>query len=368
MTISGKPAEREFSDNLGSIMVFDISTSQVRVEVAITNYKTIYSQLLSPYDDGVMRYLEFNLSELVEPYSKEYTSFPLRITITDGPVTETIETWVFHHEGDIEKTFMEWCGNFFLSNATTKRTTPQRKESLYLPYGGSTLRLADASLTVYYDDDSSVTYQLTINTDATIQNMRYLTFCANDYALEGKSIYRMVAMAVTEVLDGNQVVQDTRYATMEYLIDFEHIAEEGPVFIYQNAWGVPEKFYATGNTEFTPDIQRDSAVINGVYKNYRQQLTKQWKVDTGILSPEEAACLLEMFYSPHIMQCSINQYGEYAPWKEVAIVKSDIKHTNDDDTLIRYSFTYRNAEKRVSAQSEKEYPYIFTTEHTVMFE
>ena len=368
MIIQGRPAEREFSDNLGTLTIFDISASQVRVEVAITDYKTIYSQFLSPYDDGVVKFIDFNLAALVEPYSKEYTSFPLRVTITDGAVTENIDTWVFHHEGDIEKTFMEWCGNRFLSNATTKRTTPQREETLYYPYGGPSLRISSVVARAYYDDDTTFDQPLLIENNTSIQNIWYSHFKPNDFRRSGKEIYRIVVTMTTEVLDDNQNIEELRYATMEYLIDFEHIAEEGPVFIYQNAWGVPEKFYATGNTEFTPDIQRDAAVIDGVYKNYRQLMTKQWKVDTGILSPEEAECLLEMFYSPHIMQCSIDQYGEYAPWKEVAIVESDAKHANDDDTLIRYSFTYRNAEKRVNAQSSKEYPYIFEQEHTVMFE
>lgn len=368
MTISGKPAEREFSDNLGEIGVLNIFKDQIRVEVAITDYRTIYSQLLYPYDDGVRKYVIFNLADLVAPYSKEYTSFPLRVTVTDGEIKETFDTWVFHHEGDIEKPFMQWCGNRFLSNATTKRTTPQRKETVYFPYGGPKMRIRDVVARVYYDDDTTFDQPLVVDNNTGIQNVWCSYFTPSDFWRSGKEIYRIVVTMTTEVLDDNQSVKELRYATMEYLIDFEHIAEEGPVFIYQNAWGVPEKFYATGNTEFTPDIQRDAAVINGVYKNYRQLMTKQWKVDTGILSPEEAECLLEMFYSPHIMQCSIDQYGEYAPWKEVAIVKSDIKHTNDDDTLIRYSFTYRNAEKRVNAQSSKEYPYIFEEEHTVMFE
>lgn len=368
MIIQNRPAEREFSDNLGTITILDIVSSQVRVEVAITNYKTIYSQLLTPFDDGVMKFLEFNLSELVEPYSKEYTSFPLRITITDGAITETIDTWVFHHEGDIEKTFMEWCGNFFLSNATTKRTTPHRKETLYFPYGGPSMRISSVVARAYYDDDTTFDQPLVIDNNTSIQNVYCVSFTPYQFRRPDKTIYRIVVTMTTEVLDDNQNIEDLRYATMEYLTDFEHMDDAGPVFIYQNAWGVPEKFYATGNTEFTPEVNRDAALINGVYKNYRQQMTKQWKVDTGILSPEEAECLLEMFYSPHIMQCSINKYGEYAPWKEVAIVKTDVKHTNDDDTLIRYSFTYRNAEKRVSAQSSKEYPYIFEKEHSVIFE
>lgn len=367
MTISGKPAEREFSDNLGTLTIFDISANQVRVEVAISNYKTIYSQLLYPYDDGVEKFIDFNLAELVEPYSKEYTSFPLRVTITDGAVTETVDTWVFHHEGDIEETFEEFCGNHFFTNATSKRTTLQRKESLYFPYGGKLMRNAGASLRVYYDDNTIADYPLTVNTAIT-QNMRYLSFRGSDYVQEGKTIYRMVAILTTEVLDANREVTETRYATMEYLIDFEHEAEEGPVFIYLNAWGVPEKFYATGNVESDADIERDSAVINGVYKNYRQRMIRQWKVDSGILSPEEAEVLLEMFRSPHIMQCKIDQWGEYSEWKEVAIIESDQKYTNDDDSQPRYTFTYRNAELRVTAQSSKNHPYIFGDEHSVMFE
>ena len=229
------------------------------------------------------------------------------------------------------------------------------------------MRNAGASLRVYYDDNTLADYPLTVNT-ATTQNMRYLSFRGSDYVQEGKTIYRMVATLTTEVLDDNREVTETRYATMEYLIDFEHEAEEGPVFIYLNAWGVPEKFYATGNVEADANIERDSAVINGVYKNYRQRMIRQWKVDSGILSPEEAEVLLEMFRSPHIMQCKINQWGEYSEWKEVAIIKSDQKYTNDDDSQPRYTFTYRNAELRVTAQSSKNHPYIFGDEHSVMFE
>ena len=366
MRIQGIPAEREFSDNLSSIMVLGMSTDSLRVEIEY-GYSVIYSQTLTAYDDGVTKYVEINIGDLLEPYSKEYVSFPLKVTLRDGAIEEVINCWVFHHDGDMLKTFSEWCGNYFLSKATTKRITPQREETLYFPYGGPSMRIESVVARVYYDDDTTFDYPLAINNN-TFQNIRYVKFKPNDFWRLGKDIYRIVVTMTTEVLDENQNVKELRYATMEYLTDYEHIGSEGPVFIYQNAFGVPEKFYATGNTEFTPDIQRDSAVINGVYKNYRQRITKQWKVDTGILTPEEAECLLEMFYSPHIMQCNINQYGEYTPWKEIAIVKSDIKHTDDDDTLIRYSFTYRNAEKRVTPKSGQEYPYIFREEYQTMFE
>ena len=365
MIIQNRPAEREFSDNLGEILIFNAAT--VKLEVAIDGWKTIFSQSLMGYDYGDGHIVEFNLGELIEPYSKEFSSFPLVIKIKNGDIEETINTWVFHHDGDIEDAFDEFCGNHFLTNATSRRTTLQRKESLYFPYGGELMRNAGASLRVYYDDNTITDYPLTVNT-ATTQNIRYLSFKGSDYVQEGKTIYRMVAILTTEVLDANHEVKETRYATMEYLIDFEHEAEEGPVFIYENAFGVPEKFYATGNVEADANIERDSAVINGVYKNYRQRMVRQWKVDSGILSPEEAEVLLEMFRSPHIMQCKIDKWGEYSEWKEVAIIKSDQKYTDDDDSQPRYTFTYRNAERHVSAQSSKNYPYIFGEEHSVMFE
>lgn len=368
MIIQDKPAAIEFSDNLGTVLALGLISDTVKVEVAITNWKTVYSQLLPVYDDGNVRFVEFDLAGLMEPYSKQFSSFPLQVTITDGVLVETIDCWVHHHDGDIRETFAEFVGNRFLSNATSKRTTLQRKEVLYFPYGGDKVRTSGASIRVYYDDSTYRDVPLTVGTEPAMQNIFYITFCAKDFAQDGKGIYRMVATVTTELLGNDSQVEETRYATMEYLIDFEHEAEPGPVFIYENAFGVPEKLYCTGNTENEVAVERESAMIGGKYVNYRQTATRTCKTDTGILSPEEAEVAMEMMRSPSIMQCAINQWGEYSPWKEVAITKSDLKYTDDDDTLPRLTFTYRNAEKHVTAQSSKEFPYIFGAEHTVMFE
>ena len=171
------------------------------------------------------------------------------------------------------------------------------------------------------------------------------------------------------MLDDNQEVEDTRYMSMEYIIDTEHPDGGEPVMIYMNAFGVPETLYCTGTEESDIDVEREVTTINGKTVNYRQTMTRLWNADTGILEESEVEGVLDLFRSPTIMQCRIDETGNYSKWKEVVITDQEAKYTNDDDDLPRYTFTYKNAEKNVSARgSDIQHPYIFTIQYNVFYE
>lgn len=375
MHIQSKPGAREFSSNLGDIIaLLSQSTTACKVEIAIDGYRTIYSQLLTPYDDGSIKALFFEgLQELLQPYTSYLTVYQINVTLTEYAGTiegdsESFSTIVYYHDGDLTDSFEDFYGNSFLTNYTRKRTTLMRKETLYFPAPDNHSQISEASIRAYYTDGTYSDNALTVGTEPRIMNIRYITFSPGDYEVEGKTLYRLVVGVETEMLDDNQEVEDTRYMSMEYVIDSEHPDGGEPVMIYQNAFGMPETLYCTGTEESEIDVEREATTINGKTVNYRQTMTRLWNADTGILEDPEVEPVLELFRSPTIMQCRINQYGEYSKWKEVVITEQEAKYTNDDDDLPRYTFTYKNAEKNVSARSSMQHPYIFNIQYNVFYE
>ena len=376
MHIQQKPGAREFSSNLGDIIaLLSQSTTACKVEIAIDGYRTIYSQLLTPYDDGSVKSLFFEgLQELLQPYTSYLTVYRIIVTLTEYAGTtqgasESFNTWVYYHDGDLTESFADFYGNSFLSSFTRKRTTLTRKETLYFPSPGTQSRIAESSIRAYYTDGTYSDHSLTVNYDMSLLEMRYIKFSPGNYEVDGKTLYRLVAGVTTEMLDDNQEVEDTRYMSMEYIIDTEHPDGGEPVMIYMNAFGVPETLYCTGTEESDIDVEREVTTINGKTVNYRQTMTRLWNADTGILEESEVEGVLDLFRSPTIMQCRIDETGNYSKWKEVVITDQEAKYTNDDDDLPRYTFTYKNAEKNVSARgSDIQHPYIFTIQYNVFYE
>lgn len=149
--------------------------------------------------------------------------------------------------------------------------------------------------------------------------------------------------------------------TQEYIVDYEH-EEANAVVMFINSFGVPEYAYVNGSVKGMSEYERQGAVINGSYRNFKIKETRYWEANTGCLSEEEEEWFLDLLRSDEVYIC---RSGE--PWKEIAIVESKAESTSDGDALNRYTFKYRISDRHQSFVGFRSYPEIFTGEYNRIF-
>lgn len=131
---------------------------------------------------------------------------------------------------------------------------------------------------------------------------------------------------------------------INYTIENER-STPNPIIMFMNSFGVPELCYCHGTKESEPKYERDAAVINGIYRNFRIKETRFFNADSGVLHEGEVEWFLELMRSEEVYECRMTAEG-YDRWKEIAITDSKCEYTNEDDNLPRYMLTYRISQKQ----------------------
>lgn len=268
--------------------------------------------------------------------------------------------------------YFPFLNDHFLTNYTTKRTAPGRKEVLRaMGYG----EIESAQARAYFTDGSYEDVPLEIHRvdeltewssneddpehDPDLPPDEWISFDCVDLEVSpaqferpGLTLYRYV------VVCGDR--------TMEYMLDPDH-EEVDTAFLFRNCFGCYDMMYCNGKTEVEHSIERSSAMINGEYRNYRVKDTKLWNCDTGILTGIEKEWVPDFLCSRKIFMCKFVD-GEWQPWKEVAITESEAKSTNEDDDLPRFTFTCRMAQRQQNVLDVHQFPEIFTSEYDKTYE
>lgn len=118
--------------------------------------------------------------------------------------------------------------------------------------------------------------------------------------------------------------------------------EADPSFIFRNSFGCWETIYLTGAKQVTPSYTRSNAIIEGRNIMYDINETMSFKAQTGPLRPAMVPVALDLARSREIYL--LDRDGKTGD--RITVTDVDVKHTNEDNSIPDFTFTYRRADRR----------------------
>lgn len=121
--------------------------------------------------------------------------------------------------------------------------------------------------------------------------------------------------------------------------------EAEPAFIFRNSFGCWETIYLTGARQVTPSYTRSNAIIEGRNIMYDIDETMSFKAQTGPLRPGMVPVAMDLARSREVYLLG----KDGVAGDRITVTDVDVKHTNEDNSIPDFTFTYRRADRR-SAQ------------------
>lgn len=133
------------------------------------------------------------------------------------------------------------------------------------------------------------------------------------------------------------------------------LPEAEPAVIFRNCFHAWETLYLTGAMETSGNYTRSSAIVGGQFRIYDIEETLSYKAQTGPLRPGAVPVAMDLARSKEVFL--LNADGTVGD--EIAITAVENKHTNEDDHMPDFSFTYRRVDRRNTMIAVERPPRIF---------
>lgn len=332
MTLHTSFPSTVFSSQIPDI---ELTTTVTRVLAVITYAgKELLNETLFPNSDGEISIAD--LSELVRPYARDTLVGTFLVTLTDQTVTTdsdnnetvtdgtpvTLSTKVVYCSVMVSEDAETFCSGHFLSRLQgAKLTALGRLE--YLHYIGTDT----PSATALYADGTTATFTPT-NVGG---NTNYTTIDVSPslFTTEGKTLVQYTVTA------GDRSQQ----------FDIDPAAPDcAPVLLFTNSWGCQELVYCTGTHTVAPEFTFTAGYMRALYRNYSIDETRLFKADTGVLTFPMADWLSDLFRSDEIYLVTFAE-GEPTVGNRVTLTEQKSEYSNDYDSLPRFTFSYRYAQR-----------------------
>ena len=131
--------------------------------------------------------------------------------------------------------------------------------------------------------------------------------------------------------------------------------EADPAFIFRNSFGCWETIYLTGAKQVTPSYTRSNAIIEGQVIMYDIEETMSYKAQTGPLRPGMVPVALDLARSREIYLLG----KDGTAGDRITVTDVDVKHTNEDNSIPDFTFTYRRADRRSAKLAVVRPPRVF---------
>lgn len=332
MTLTSSFQAETFSASIPDIT---LSTGVSQVHAVMKFGSTvIYDEILIPDTDGNIEICD--IPGLVTPYVRKQLTGTLTVTLTDQTVTtsssgqssvtngdvRTLTTKVTYCAALIDVSAEEFCPSHFLTLLQGAKLTAEGRLE-YLHYTGTDT----PAVTAYYSDNSAETF-----TPAKVGgNDLYSTIDVSPslFVSEGKTLCSYTV----------RVGQRAQ----EFEIDFR-APDAAPVLLFTNSFGCQEIIYCTGTHQVSPEFKYSSAYVGSLMRNYDIDETRTFKADTGVLTFPMAQWLNELFRSDDVQLLNFNA-GEPQPGRYVTLTDVKAEYSNEHDSLPRFTFSYRYAQR-----------------------
>lgn len=305
----------------------------------IWNDTVILSQSYFPDHNGIV--FIYDLDKLFESYISElYDTFTL--CVDDSPV---LQISVFLCRTAISEPAMSFCSDFFFSHSMGERDTAMgRFETLSLFCDDVTS--VDAVCSYLAPDGSVVSKTKHV---ASLSGWAPLDVSPAKFADNAGSLFSYVVQA------------GARKARYRVLLN---PPEYDPAFIFRNSFGCWETIYLSGSKQVTPSYTRSNAIIEGQNIMYDILETMSFKAYTGPLRPGMVPVALDLARSREIYLLG----KDGTPGDRVNVSEVDVKHTNEDNEIPDFAFTYRRADRKSARLDVIRPPKIFDSSFDSTYE
>lgn len=274
--------------------------------------------------DSTGRVVIYDLQKLIEPYLLSNLIESFTYTISDGDDTQISRTFTVQFctaESSLSaRTFMD---SYFLTTLMGEKITASgRKEFLHLVTSEVCTVLADC--TYWADGILSVS-----------------TVSVKEVSELNKVVTVEVSPSVFEVLDKQLVKYEIKAGqrTQLYKVD-DTCFDVAPSLLFTNSFGCQETFYCTGTQELEPQFARSASIVGGMYRNCFIEENRIFSANTGVLNIPMSMWADDLFRSREIYLLIDN-----LPDKQITIMESDSKRSNDYEVMYVYTFKYRYAQR-----------------------
>lgn len=265
-----------------------------------------------------------DLQKLVEPYLIGNLIENCTYRITNGEYVSSKDFTVQYCTAESTLSAKEFMDKFFLSTLMGEKiTSVGRKEFLHLVTDVQCAVMAEC---IYYSSESGLsTEAVSVKTISDLNKVVTVDVSPDLFLRDGVELvgYRINAANRSQ----------------KFVIDADCL-DVAPVLLFTNSFGCQETVYCTGTHALEPEYNRSTAYLSGMFRNYQIEENKVFKADTGILTPDMAMWLDDLFRSREIYLLDGTIVG-----KEITITDSESKRSNDLDNLPSFTFSYRYAQR-----------------------
>lgn len=303
-----------------SDLVFTTNRERATVIIRKGN-EDIFNEVLFPDSSGTIYIRE--LDQLLESYLTTNLIESFSYSINDGYDTKNAQFKVQYCTVEIPYAATSFMEDYFLSSMIGEKVTAMgRKEFLHLVVTAS----CKVSVECCYLMNVSTTVQTQdLQTISELNKVVTIDVSPSNFEKENwKLLYYCVRV-------GNRKQQ--------FRVDYRS-PEAAPCLLFTNSFGCQETIYCTGTHQAAPDYTRNTAQVDGKFRNYQIDENRVFKASTGILNIYMANWADDLFRSKevYLLENSL-------PGKEITITDSKSERSNNSDALPDFSFEYRYAQR-----------------------
>lgn len=341
LEIISKPSDFIFSSSLDR---FSFSLVGSRADY-LAKFKLLHDTdvILSgnyvPDSDNIITI--YDLCSLINPYLKDnlIANFDYAITIIDTKTNEDIcislkSFTAVYSQALIDIPAEDFIRNFFLSALMgVKVTAFEQKEYLHFMatdedfVSGDENKIAYQIFADYVDKDMNlISYSIDKDIQLDVSGLQVVTIDASPDNFVQKGLM-LVSYKIA-----------VRHRSQTYRVGKRY--DSAPDIAFKNSFGLLETLYFTGTKEDVPEVSRSAGYINGEYRNYHIEENRVVKANTGVI-PETMVCLVDEL--ARSTEAYLIEKGEIG--RQITVTDSELKRTNDLDSLFSFQITYRIAKR-----------------------
>ena len=279
------------------------------------------------------------LSSLIEPYlqDKLISNFEINITATSDTNSfldqSKMSFTALYCKADVDISASDFINRFFLSTLMGDKVTALgQKEYLHFAtidgdFVSGDDRIQYKIYAEYVDNEikrTSHIFEQDIMLNDT--NLQIVTLDVSPHNFVQKGL----TLVAYKVEVGNRI--------QTFCINNRYDSE--PDIAFKNSFGLLETLYFTGTKEDAPEMSRSAAYVDGEYRNYYIEENRVVKANTGVIS-ETMVCLVDEL--ARSTETYLIEKGEIG--RQITITDSELKRTNDLDSLYSFQITYRLAKR-----------------------
>lgn len=238
---------------------------------------------------------------------------------------DTVNCRVFKASVIVTETAEQFLPSFFLSPTNKKRTAPDRYETLAF-YPQEVCRVY--ALASYYDNGHIAVreIQLLSAEDVTPDTVNIIDVSAKKFVDESKGTLVSFVVRAGE-------------RSFYYTVD-NTLPSADPSILFRNCFNCWDTFFFTGTKENSLEVKRSFAYVDGRYRMYDAVDTESFKANSGVLDEYMIVLAKDLARARNVFLMDKLGNATY----ELVVTDSEIKYTNDDDSLPTMDFTFRRTE------------------------